>query len=159
METEVFSIGADGVDVEAIVARVHAAVEEKLRDGRYRDAAIARAELANLPNLAGRDEFLGFYMDCLRESACVDINDFDIRERRQWFGAPLRVLKRVIWNLLKFYTYRLWSQQNQINGLLAAAVEGIEEKHRHKILDLEARIASLEVRAQAQGDECGARKG
>ena len=42
----------------------------------------------------------------------------EIYERRARFTKPLVVLKRAIWKLLKFYTYRLWSQQNQVNGLL-----------------------------------------
>jgi hypothetical protein len=52
--------------------------------------------------------------------------------------------KKVIWGLLKFYTYRLWSQQNQINGLLVTAIEGLDEKYAGKIKDLETRIAKLE---------------
>ncbi|MDP6491683.1 MAG: hypothetical protein QGG69_07950, partial [Kiritimatiellia bacterium] len=53
-------------------------------------------------------------------------------------------LKKTIWGLLKFYTYRLWTQQNQINGLLLSALESAEQKHRKRVQELEKRIAALE---------------
>jgi len=74
----------------------------------------------------------------------MDINDFDIRERRAVFGGLLTFLKRLIWKLLKFYTYRVWSQQNQVNGLLLSAIETTGKRYEEKISKLEARIAHLE---------------
>jgi len=46
--------------------------------------------------------------------------------------------------MLRFYTFRLWSQQNQINGLLLAAIEGIHDQKNERIAALEARINALE---------------
>jgi hypothetical protein len=45
---------------------------------------------------------------------------------------------------LKFYTYRLWSQQNTVNGLVVTGVEALDEKYQDKLKRLEARIAELE---------------
>ena len=53
-------------------------------------------------------------------------------------------LKKILWKLLKFYTYRLWSQQNQVNGMLVTALEGLDEKYRKRLRDLERRLAALE---------------
>ena len=44
----------------------------------------------------------------------------------------------------RFYTYRLWSQQNTINGLLVTGVESLDESYREHIKRLEARVADLE---------------
>jgi hypothetical protein len=74
----------------------------------------------------------------------VDIGDFEITERRKRFAPFLVRLKRVIWSLLRFYTYRLWSQQNDVNGLLLAAVEGVDQRYRDRLNELEARVAKLE---------------
>ena len=82
----------------------------------------------------------------LRRAAAVDINDFEIRERRR----PARLLvalKTLLWRLLKFYTYRLWSQQNQVNGLVITALEGVEEQSAARIAALEKRIVELEKAA------------
>jgi hypothetical protein len=53
-----------------------------------------------------------------------------------------------IWKLLKFYTFRLWSQQNQTNALLLAAVEIMETRHRREIAGLQERLAKLEGSAK-----------
>jgi hypothetical protein len=143
MSQPLFEIGADGVDAAKIVEEIHASVRKKIEDGDYADARIARAERANFANLRNDEPFLAFYLQCLRDAVSVDISDFEIRERRR-FLAPLLVrLKKIIWSLLKFYTYRLWSQQNQVNGLIVTALEGLDEKYAAKIKALEAEIQKL----------------
>jgi hypothetical protein len=145
MTEPLFKIGADGVDAEKIVREIQAAVTRKGEDGAYADARIARAERANLANLKDDEEFLAYYLRSLREAAFVDINDYDIRERRDTALAPLLVrLKKTIWSLLRFYTYRLWSQQNTVNGLIVTGIESLDEKYAAKTKQLEARIAQLE---------------
>lgn len=139
-----FSIGAEGVNAEKIIADIKARVAEKTARGAYRDMRIARAERANLVNLSDDESFLKYYLDCLRSAVFVDINDFEIRERRRFGSALLVAFKKIIWNILKFYTYRLWSQQNQINGLLVTAVESLDEKYRARIEKLERQLAAIE---------------
>jgi len=146
MTEGIFQIGADGVDVEAIVRDIQESVEEKIRAGEFPDPTIAQAERHNLAYLQNQDTFMDYYMACLREAVYVDINDYEIRERRR-FGSGLLVhLKRSIWSMLKFYTYRLWSQQNQANGLMVAAIDGMDQKSSRKIEALEARVAALEAK-------------
>jgi hypothetical protein len=144
MSDSTFEINAPGVDAEKLVAEIRATTEKKLAEGVYADARIARAERLNLAHLRDADEFLNFYLKCLRDAVFVDISDFPIRERRRFLGPALVALKKVIWGLLKFYTYRLWSQQNQVNGLLVTAVEGVDQKYVAKIQALERRVQALE---------------
>jgi len=146
MSTAPFEIGADGVDVERIMADIRETVAAKMVSGAYAGAQLARAERFNLVNLKKDENFFDFYMESLREAVFVDINDFEIRERRALFAPLLVRLKQTIWGLLKFYTYRLWSQQNQVNGLLLSATEEVDRKYRDKIKSLEERIATLESR-------------
>lgn len=147
MVEPLFQIGAEGVDTERIVQDIQRAVDEKIAQGIYPDAEIARAERHNLAHLQDEDAFMDYYMNCLRQASHVDINDFEIRERRRGAFAPVLVrIKKAVWKLLVFYTYRLWSQQNQVNGLLVAAVDGMDRKNVRKIQQLEARVAELEQR-------------
>ncbi|MCS6770693.1 MAG: hypothetical protein NZ740_01550 [Kiritimatiellae bacterium] len=139
-------IHAPGVDVEKIMAEIEEAVSRKAAEGAYADPRVARAERFNLANLRGDEEFFGFFLRSLREAAAVDINDFEIRERRAALAPLLVALKKLIWKLLKFYTYRLWSQQNTVNGLLVTGIESLDEQYRERIARLEARIAELEAR-------------
>ena len=141
-------IAAPGIDVERLMKDIEETVARKAAQGAYADARIARAERTNLLNLRNDDEFLAFYLRSLREAAFVDINDFDIRERRSAAAPLLVALKKVIWKLLKFYTYRLWSQQNTVNGLVVTGIESLEEQYRERIARLESRVAELEKQAR-----------
>jgi len=159
MKAYIFEIGATGVDAGKIVSEIRETVTEKMRQGVYTEARVARAETANLENLRDEEEFHAFYLECLRDAVSVDISDFDILERRLRFSGLFVALKRTIWKLLKFYTYRLWSQQNLVNGLLLSAVEGTENRSRDRIQALEARIAKLENGAGKDGTaQCPTRK-
>ena len=146
MSTGPFEIGADGVDVEHIMTEIRETVALKMKSGAYAGAQLARAERFNLVNLKKDEAFFDFYMESLREAVFVDINDFEIRERRALFAPLLIQLKKALWGLLKFYTYRMWSQQNQVNGLLLSATEEVDRHYRDKIKTLEERIAKLESR-------------
>ncbi len=136
------------MDVERLMKDIEDTVARKAAQGAYADARIARAERTNLLNLKNDDEFLAFYLRSLREAAFVDINDFEIRERRSAAAPLLVALKKVIWKLLKFYTYRLWSQQNTVNGLVVTGIESLEEQYRERIARLESRVAELEKQAR-----------
>ncbi len=139
-----FEIGAEGINVEEIMDGIKESVSRKMDAGVYQDVSIALAEKTNLTNLNDDESFLRFYLECLRNAVGVDINDFEIRERRRAGGLLLVALKKTIWKLLKFYTYRLWSQQNEVNAMLVSAIEGIDGKYRNRISDLENRLAELE---------------
>jgi hypothetical protein len=144
-------MGAPGIDVDRLVADLQATVDRKMKAGVYADARVARAEKTNLVHLRGSDDFITFYLACLRDAVFVDISDFEIRERRRFLSPVLVAFKKTIWKLLKFYTYRLWSQQNQVNGLVVTALEGLEEQAGARIAALEKRIVELEAKAAGHG--------
>ena len=147
-ENPAISIGADGIDAGAVVAQIQAEVARKRAAGAYDEARVARAERNNLLTLKDDASFMEQYLLCLRQIVAVDINDFEIIEKRGRFATALVRLKKAIWKLHKFYTFRLWSQQNQTNALLLAAVEIMETRHRREIAGLRERIAKLEGSAQ-----------
>jgi hypothetical protein len=151
-DSPLFTVHAPDVDVDALVREIQATVDRKMADGVYADARIARAERANLIHLQDEDQFLEFYLRCLRDVASVDISDFEIRERRRGLAPLLVRLKKLIWSLLKFYTYRLWSQQNQVNGLIVTAVETMDKKYTERIRALEARVRELEAQNSPSDD-------
>ena len=139
-------IGADGIDVHRIEEQILASVAEKRARGVYDDAAVARAERNNLLTLKDDESFMERYLLCLRQIIPVDINDFEILERRSRLAPLSKAVKRTIWKLLKFYTYRLWSQQNQTNDVLLAAIEIMDRRHKKEVAELKARIEALESR-------------
>ncbi len=141
MEENLFKIGAEGLDTKKIMEEISARVRRKIEEGAYRDARIAAAERFNMANIKDDESFFQFYMDCLRGSSVVDINDFEIKEKRKGFSGKISLLvKKILWQLLKFYTYRLWTQQNQINNLFVTAIETLEDRYKERIASLEERI-------------------
>ena len=139
------TIGAEGIDVEALVREVQEEVSRKREQGVYSDARIGRAERHNLMYMADSEELLRFYLKCLKDGVHVDINDYTIEDKRSGFSGKVLVkFKTVIWKLLKFYTFRMWHQQNQINALLVTALESSYKQSEKRIAALEARIAELE---------------
>ena len=139
-------IGADGVDAKAIVDEILARVAEKRAQGAYDDETVARAERYNLLSMKDDEEFLDRYLACLRQVVTVDINDFPIGERRSPLAPLSKAVKKVLWKLLKFYTYRLWSQQNQVNGVLLAAIETMQRRNKREIAAMQARVDKLQAR-------------
>ncbi len=138
------NIAAPGIDTDAVIQNIHATVRQKTESGCYQSAGLG--DQARLAPLEFKDNaaFLAFYLENLRENAFVDIADFAIVEKRPRFTRLLIKVKQTIWSVLRFYTYRLWSQQNQINGMLLAAIEGVHDQQNEKINALEARISTLE---------------
>ena len=153
MSNDAVQIGATGVDTEAIVREAEATVARKREDGTYSAAGLDGKQPVNPLVFKNDEAFLAFYLESLRDTAFVDISDFEIEERRPRFNRLLIRLKRSIWGLLKFYTYRLWSQQNQINGLLLSAIEGIHERNQEEISQLKARLAELDPIRKGPADE------
>ena len=129
MSDSIFQIQADGVDVEKLVGDIRRPPTARWRTAPTPTPASPAPSAPTSSTSADEDQFLGFYLECLRDAVFVDISDFEIRERRPLLGPLLVALKKAIWKLLKFYTYRLWSQQNQVNGLIVTAVEGMDEKY------------------------------
>ena len=151
METEptqpAIRIGADGIDVHKVVEEILASVADKRAQGVYDEQLAARAEKNNLLTIKDDEAFMDQYLVCLRQIVPVDINDFEILERRSRLAPLSKALKKVIWKLLKFYTYRLWSQQNQTNNVLLAAIEIMDRRHKKETAELKARIEALEGKA------------
>ncbi len=143
-EKTIVEMGAPGIDTRHIVEEIRRTVARKKEANVYTDPRVAYAERFNLTYLRGEEGFLDLYLECLRDAVYVDIGDFDIIERRTRLVWLFVALKRLIWKALKFYTYRLWSQQNRVNGLLLAAIEAAQSRDRDRIRQLEERLARLE---------------
>lgn len=143
-------IEAPGLDTERLVHQLQDAVKQKLETGVYSQAGLDEQVLRDMLSLQDHAAVLQFYLEHLRGHAFVDISDFEITEKRPRFKAFWIAVKKTLWNLLRFYTFRLWSQQNQINGLLLAAIDGIHAQQNQKILELEKRLKTLEQRDEPQ---------
>lgn len=150
-ESSSFSIGADGIDTQAIVEEIRLKVEAKVKSGEYNDARITRAEKSTLMHMKNNQEFLDYYLQCISRASLVDIREFEIPKAPGLKGKIKHTIQKITWSMLKFYTYRMWTQQNQINGMMNTAVGLIRAKNEEAITDHKKRIRALEKALETAG--------
>ena len=150
MNESIFKAGAGDFDVDQIVQEIQTDVARKTENGAYTDARITRAEQTNLVHMKDNKEFLDYYMACVSRATNVDIRAFEIPDRSGGFRGKIMVkVKQTIWHMLKFYTYRMWTQQNQINGLLSTALRTVRDHGDDQTEALEKRVRQLEQALEA----------
>jgi hypothetical protein len=140
-----FQIGGPGVDAEAVMAEVRRRVEAKRARGVYKTYPMDDAGYEDgTVTLKQGNEYFDYYLKSLLLAADVDISDFEIASKTPFLGRPVVWLKKLIWKLLKFYTFRLFSQQKDFNARVAVILQGMERRYSGKLADLEERIKSLD---------------
>lgn len=141
-------IGVDGeVDAAAVVEAVRRRAAERTRDGFYNPEVVAQAERYNLSALKDNADFFNNYIASLHRITQVDIGDWEIRERRKSVITPLVIrLKKTIRSLLRFYTFRLWSQQNRTNSIFQSSIAMLGKREGDDFKAVNARLEELERR-------------
>ena len=136
-----FQIGTPGVDVENIMAEIRRRVEAKRARGVYNQYSLADAghEHGTITLKRG-DEYFDYYLKNLLLAAEIDISDFPIESKTPFFGRPVVWLKKLIWQLLKFYTFRLFSQQKDFNARVAVILQGMDRLYSRRLAELEERL-------------------
>lgn len=134
---ETFEIKTPGVDVKEIMREIEARVEEKKAQGIYEKYNLRQVAQLEMENIKDETQYLQWLLKVLDRSWDVDIGDPQIVNKGGIFGKPEVWLKKIIWHLMKFYTYRLFSQQKEFNsqvvialGLLSKRLEKLEERLR-----------------------------
>ncbi|MFH1039034.1 MAG: hypothetical protein V1789_10255 [PVC group bacterium] len=140
MMPETFEIKTPGIDVEEIMARIRERVEEKRRRGEYSRYNLSAATALEMDNLRSDDAYLDYYLKTIRRAADVDLGDFEIFSKTFLVGRPVVWLKKIIWKLMKFYTFRLFSQQKDFNARMAGIVQGLDAKYERRLAALEEKI-------------------
>ncbi len=126
--TDIFEIGADGVDVAAIQREIEDRVARKKEAGVYDRYDLSRVAALELGGVKSEADFLEYSLKVVQQAWDIDIGDFPICSKGGLLGAPAVLLKKSIWKLLKFYTYRLFSQQKEFNCQVVNAVVSLNRK-------------------------------
>jgi len=138
-----FEIATPGVDVQKIVARIQGRVEEKRQAGVYDRYNLSAIKAIEMDNLKSDEAYLEYYLRTIWRAADIDLGDFEIPAKTPVIGKPVVLLKKVIWKLLKFYTFRLFTQQKDFNTKMVSVAEGINRKLDRKLAVLEDRLERL----------------
>lgn len=136
-----FTISADGIDVQKIMERIRERVEKKRAAGVYDKYNLDKVTRLEVAEAKSDEDFLRYYLKIIRKTYLLNIDDFEIPSKGGILGKPLVWLKKVIWNMLKFYTYRMFTQQREFNlqivHTLIALNRKIDKNHRELMQKLE----------------------
>ncbi|MBN1521974.1 MAG: hypothetical protein JW928_05510 [Candidatus Aureabacteria bacterium] len=135
-----FDIPSARVDTESIMNEIRKRIEEKEKAGIYDKYNLAKIHTLELMDIEDEKDFLEYYLKAIKSTWAIDINDWEIVSKGGTLGKPALLLKKIIWKLLKFYTYRLWSQQREFNVQIANTVNAINKKFDAEIEELRKEI-------------------
>ena len=139
-EEQEFEVTAPALDAEAIVAEVRK--RAAARRGAGGESVRPPAALDYEKNLKEED-FLRYYLQVVERLGDVNYGDFEIVSKGGPFGRLEVLLKKTIWKLMRFYTYRLFSQQREFDCQVAQAMVSQYRWSRKEIDRLSGEIAEL----------------
>jgi hypothetical protein len=123
-----FEIQTEGVDVDAVMRLVRERVEKKRAAGvydRYNLTGITKLEVAEAKS---EEDFLRYSLKMLQRTHEIDIADFPIPNKGGLLGWLEVLVKKVLWYLLKFYTWRMWTQQREFNAQVVNTLRALNRK-------------------------------
>lgn len=124
------------IDIDKIMEEVKRRVEEKRKLGVYDKYNLEGLAAKDITELETEKDFLNYYLELIQHTCDVNIGDFEIPSKGGIFGKPVAKLKRLIWIMLRFYTYRLFSQQKEFNFQLVNTIMSLNKR----IEELEKKI-------------------
>ncbi len=125
---DVFSINLDKIDVREIVHAVKERVEKKKAAGVYDKYNLVGITKLEVSQARSEEEFLRYHLRTLRKTWEIDIGDFEIPSKGGLLGRPAVWLKKAIWFLLKFYTFRMFTQQRDFNLQVVNTLQALNSK-------------------------------
>ncbi len=131
-----FEIKDSQIDIRKIMETIDKRIEEKKKAGFYEKYDLSRVHNLEIEKISDDRDFLEYYLKVLRQTYDINIGDFEIHSKGGFLGKPVVCLKKIIWNLLKFYTYRLFSQQKEFNAQITNAVISLNEKLDRTIAEI-----------------------
>ncbi len=142
-----------GVDVKKLMETVRQRVEAKKESGaydRYNLSGITRLEIVEAKS---EEDFLNYYLKVMQKSYELDIGDFEIPSKGGLLGKPAVWIKKIIWHLLKYYTYRMFTQQREFNSQVLNTLKYLNRKIDKHHCQLMEKLQQIENKASS--DEKG----
>ncbi len=154
-EEKEFGLTAQALDAEALVGRFRERVDEKRRSGSYEGYDLEGIAALDFEKELSEEDFLRYYLQVVERLSDVNYGDFEIVPKGGPFGRIEVLLKKTIWKLLRFYTYRLFSQQREFDCQVAEALQSHYRWSRSEIDRLNGEISALRDRLEDGGKQGG----
>ena len=79
-------------------------------------------DFVEVKELQDSAEVVSRVLTLMSTTCLIDIGDFEIPNRGGPIGKVEVFVKRFVWKLLRFYTYRMFSQQREFNAQMVAVL-------------------------------------
>ena len=123
-----FNIRSESVDVEQIMRQIRARIEAKRAAGVYDKYNLTGITKLEVSEAKSEEDFIRYSLKMLQRTHEIDIADFPIPNKGGPFGWFEVLVKRVLWYLLKFYTWRMWTQQREFNAQVVNTLRALNRK-------------------------------
>jgi hypothetical protein len=148
MNEPFFQIDVDGLSTESLMAEIEVSIQAKTDAGIYDSCAMDDIADFDVLKLEDESQFLEYYLKTLRTSWAIDINDFTIPRKPGVLGWLEQKIKSLIWKVLKFYTYRLFSQQREFNSQASQTIIAQHQEYSRRLDSLEKKLEALKASPQ-----------
>ncbi len=143
-----FEIQGTTLGAEELAARIEKNIREREASGVYARFDLKKIVPFDLLDASDESQFLQFYLKAIQRAWAVDINDFLIPKKPGLLGAAEWALKKALWKLLKFYTFRLFSQQREFNSQVSHTLAALHKDYSAKADAIQQQILALKEKAK-----------
>jgi hypothetical protein len=143
MKSFSFQLPDTSIVLEEAMKEIREEINSRQGLGVYDHVDASRVLSLELQNVQDSPDALEQYLKAIRRSWAVDINEFEIPSKGSILSQQLVIIKKIIWKCLKFYTYRIFSQQREYNSQLGNTMIAIHRDYGKKIRNLETRIQKI----------------
>jgi hypothetical protein len=116
-------IGGDAQEAARVLIEVEAAAQQQAATGDVREGVgTPDLEIASLPD---NTEVVRRVLAQMQRHGGLDLGEFDMASGAGPAGRLHTLVKKAVWKLLRFYTYRMFSQQRDFNRQTAAVLDAM----------------------------------
>jgi len=138
-----FQLTAPALDAESLANEVRERVRRKKEAGAYKEYDLSGVTSLDYEKELGEEDFLRYHLEVVERLSDVNYGDFEIVSKGGPFGKAELLLKKAIWKLLRFYTYRLFSQQREFDCQVSEALQSHYRWSRQEIDRLTRELEEL----------------
>jgi len=127
-EDRTIEINTEGIDTDKIMRQIRARIEAKRAAGVYDKYNLTGITKLEVSEAKSEEDFIRYSLKMLQRTHEIDIADFPIPNKGGPFGWLEVLVKKALWYLLKFYTWRMWTQQREFNAQVVNTLRALDRK-------------------------------
>ncbi len=138
-----FKLRPTTLDKKQIAEAIRVPIRERFDKGVYEHFDLSKVMYWQWQDVSGTEAALPLGLSILQHSWAIDINDYPIPHKKGALGKLAKLLKTILWKLLKFYTYRLFYQQREFNSQAAHLLSLLHADYQKKFDALKSELDAL----------------